>query len=745
MKKIRSFGLVLTLSAMLPAQDMLFIHLSNNQTLGAPLSMLKELTFSDFGRLLNLNFNDTTIQYSSAQIDSLSFARSSDTVSIEYHNSYVAIVNPLAFKGVAVSVKGTAVTIQASDEAQNVCYKLSGVTGNGSLKISSAKKFTLLLNNITITNPSGPAINIQCRKTTTITMLNGTVNTLTDGAIYNDTIINESGMIEEQDAALFSEGPLIFQGNGVLVINGRGSGKHGLCSDDFIQINGGEIAINSATKDGIHANDGITITKGSLKVTAVGDAIDGGNGCIAIAGGDLTVRSTGAGGNGITCDSTMVITGGTITVSISGDQSKGLKSGKYMVLSGGQITINTSGNVVLEASGSGYDPAYCTAVKCDSLLTINGTDITITCTGKGGKGIASKGDIRILSGNVVVTTSGNGATYKNTTGTTDAYNATCITADGDITISGGNCAVRSSGTAGKGITADGKLIIGDNDSMPTVTITTSGSKILISGSGMSANYAEAKAISCEGAVVINNGTVTIASADDGIKSTNAVTINGGTVTITQSTEGIEAPNITINNGTVSIVSSDDGFNATKGSGGERNDGSILCLNGGVVTVNSSNGDALDSNGNIVMTGGTVVAHGPTSQPEVGADYNGTFNISGGLLLYTGPNSGQMIEATSTSSSQYALKVTFSSLLNSSTLFHLQDASGGYVVTFKPVRNIYYLVFSSPQLKTGTTYSIYTGGTSSGSFQNGLYIGGTYSGGTLRKSFTISGKVTSISL
>jgi hypothetical protein len=145
-----------------------------------------------------------------------------------------------------------------------------------------------------------------------------------------------------------------------------------------------------------------------------------------------------------------------------------------------------------------------------------------------------------------------------------------------------------------------------------------------------------------------------------------------------------------------------------------------------------------------MTGGTVVAHGPTSQPEVGTDYNGTFNISGGLLLITGPNSGNMIRATSTTFAQYTIKVTISSQLNSSTLFHIQDASGTSLVTYKPVRSVYYIVFSSPDLKTGTTYSIYTGGSSTGTYSNGLYIGGTYSGGTFKKSFTLTSKVTSVS-
>jgi hypothetical protein len=744
----------LALCATLPAREKMFIHFSNDLTLGAALSEINELYFSGDGTLLNFSIGDTVVQYKMRDIDSVSFAASSDTVFIDYKGSYASVINPLAFEGVSVSINGASVTIHADEEAENVNYKLSGTTIKGMFKIYSEKKFYLFLDNFNLTNPNGPAINIQSKKKSTVTLIDGTTNTLTDGSSYNDSIVTDNGETEEQGAAFFSEGSLIFGGSGSLTINGKGLIQHALCSDDLIQIMGGNITITSAAKDGINTNDGVIITGGTINVTATGDAIDGGDGSVYINGGSITTKNTAADVDGITCDSTVTISSGIINLTISGNQSKGLKSGKNMTLSGGDIIINTSGNAVLETSGSGYDPSYCTAIKCDSNLTINGANITITSTGKGSKGISSDGNIEISSGSVNIKTSGAGETYNNSSGAKDAYNATCITADGDIIILGGTITTSSSGSAGKGITADGMLTIGDISNSPEISITTTGAKITISEGGGPpgpggpggdmGDYAEAKAISCDGAITINNGIVTISSADDGIKSGTSVTINNGTVSIAKSTEGIEAPFITVKEGNVSIISSDDGFNATKGNGGEANDGSCLYLYGGDIRVNVSNGDGLDSNGNIVMTSGTVVVHGPSSNPEVGTDYNGTFNISGGLLLITGPNSGNMIEATSTSSAQYAIKATTSSLLNSSTIFHLQDENGNNLVTYKPVRNVYYVVFSSPDLKSGATYHIYTGGTSTGTYSDGLYVGGTYSGGTMKKKFTISGKVTNVS-
>lgn len=245
-------------------------------------------------------------------------------------------------------------------------------------------------------------------------------------------------------------------------------------------------------------------------------------------------------------------------------------------------------------------------------------------------------------------------------------------------------------------------------------------------------------------IVVNDGNFTIASGDDAIHADGSIIINGGTLNISKCYEGMESPSITVNGGDISLVSVDDSFNATMGSATESNDGSCLYINGGNIMVNTSGGDGIDSNGSVVMTSGTVIAHGPASSPEVGIDVNGSFNVSGGLLLASGPNSGNMIEAISTTSSQYCIKTTISSTLSSATLFHIQNAEGVDLVTYKPVRTTYYIVFSSPELESGVSYSIYTGGTSTGTLNKGLYSGGTYSGGTLKKTVTISSKLTSVS-
>jgi trimeric autotransporter adhesin len=724
------------------AQEKMYIHKSDNFTLGALISMTDSIYFSTDGATTYFRVGDSLAQFPTTEIDSITFGDNSNTVYVTYNGSAVSVINPLAFEGVGVVAEGANVTVTAITETQDINYSLTGTTTDGMFKIYSEKRYNMLLNGVNITNPDGPAINVQSEKKTSVILGAGTSNTLTDGVTYGDPAINGNGEVEDQDGAFFSEAHLVFSGTGTLTIAGYGAEQHALCSDDEIEINGGNITVTRAVKDGIHANDGIAITAGSINVTASGDAIDGDEANILISGGTITTNNSEDDVKGISCDSTLIVTGGTLNLTVAGDQSKAMKSKQAMTLSGGNITIHNSGNAVLEASGSGYDPSYCTAIKSDVQITVSGAVITIVSSGLGGKGISSDTNIEISGGSVTATSTGNGAVYTNTSGVADAYVATCLSADGNINISGGSVTTTSSGSGGKGISVDGTLTIGTAAASPTIHITTTGTRIHISGSGNNAVYAEAKAVKSDGAVVINNGAITIGSADDGIKSETSITISTATVNITNSVEGIEAPYITINSGTVDAHSTDDCFNATFGNGGEQDDGSLLTINGGNVVLNTTGGDGLDSNGDILITGGTTIVHGPPSAPEVGMDYNGTCNVNGGFLVISGTNSN-MTQAPSSSSAQYSVKAMSNTSLSSSTLFHMQNASGTNIVTFQPIRNYYSIVFSSADLLQGATYSIYTGGTCTGTNNNGLYTGGTYTGGTFKKTFTINSKVTNV--
>jgi trimeric autotransporter adhesin len=736
-RRITLIILLLVGGLTLMAQEKIYIHKTDRLTLGAPVAKTDSIFFSSDRNTVYFSVNGKATGFLVSLIDSISFGSASDKVTVIYAGNSVSVINPLAFEGVSVSVTGAHVTVDATAVRQDVTYDLQGNTTDGMFRIYSGNRFNLLMNGVSITNPDGPAINNQSSKKCSITLASGTTNSLTDGTTY-------AWSAEDQKSTLFSEGQLSIEGTGTLTV--KSFSNHAICSDDYLLVQNGNITVTAAGKDGFHSNDYFRITGGKLNITATGDGIESENGLVSVEGGTLTITSAAADSNSLKSDSTLTVSGGTLQLTVSGTQSKGLKSARKMTLSGGDITIATSGGVYLLSSGSGYNPSYCAAIKSDEDVEVSGSNITVNSTGMGNKCISASGNISVLAGNINLTNSGNGTTYKNSSGVTDSYNATCLTADGNISIPGGTLRTSSSGTGGRAINADGTLSIGDTGSSPTLNITTTGAKFLISGSGSGAEYCEAKAIKTDGAIVINNGTVNISSADDGIKSKKSITINGGDITVSNSYEGMESPFITMNNGTLHVTATNDGINTSMGTvngGTESNDGSCFTMNGGYLVSGCTSGDAADCNGNVVMTGGTLILHGPSSSPEEAIDFNGTFNISGGYFIAAGTNSN-MNKPMSTTSTQYGLYALTSTVVTASNIFHIQDSSGNNLVTFKPVRNAYSFLFSSNSLKSGTTCSVYTGGTCTGTLKDGLYSGGTYSGGTLKKSFTISNRVTSLS-
>jgi hypothetical protein len=162
---------------------------------------------------------------------------------------------------------------------------------------------------------------------------------------------------------------------------------------------------------------------------------------------------------------------------------------------------------------------------------------------------------------------------------------------------------------------------------------------------------------------------------------------------------------------------------------------ILYINGGSVFI-ESDGDGIDSNGYIKMADGILIINGPLSNMNSAIDYGGgSFTISGGTLVAVG--SAGMAQSPSTSSSQHSANLVFGSQQSANILVNIQSASGEVLLTFCPTKTYQSLVFSSPDLTTGTTYSVYLGGSSTGTATNGLYLDGTYRGGTLCGTFTLS--------
>jgi hypothetical protein len=521
--------------------------------------------------------------------------------------------------------------------------------------------------------------------------------TLSDNSITAEPSVIK---IDGSKAIIKSSGTYNIKGSlsdGQIVVNADNAGNVRLILDGIgIKCsNSAPIYIKDSDKAIISLADGTvnTLTDGSTYVTEDGEP----NAALfsdaeLIISGNGTLNVSANYNDGISSDDGLVIKSGTISVTAADD---GIRGKDYLVIQNGNITVNSTGDALKSDNETENTKGY---------ITIdNGTFNLIASTGDGMDALTN---LTINDGIFNITTGG-----------------------GAGTSTGGGGGMPGGGPGGYTGTISEKALKG-----------TAG--VVIEKGTFTINSAD-DAIHSNNTVTINDGTFSIATGDDAVHAETSISVKGGTLNVSKSYEAIESASITVVKGSVNLVATNDGFNATRGSGGEANDGSSLTIDGGNIVVNVSSGDGLDSNGNIVMTGGTVIVHGPQSSPEVAFDFNGSFSISGGLLIGSGPNSGNMIEVPGTTSAQYCIKATTSSGINSSTLFHIQDASGNDIVTFKPVRTAFYFAFSSQELSNGATYSIYTGGTSTGTNNNGLYTGGTYSGGTLKKTFTVSSKITSI--
>ena len=229
-----------------------------------------------------------------------------------------------------------------------------------------------------------------------------------------------------------------------------------------------------------------------------------------------------------------------------------------------------------------------------------------------------------------------------------------------------------------------------------------------------------------------------------------MTINGGSIVITGAFEGIESEVITINDGFIDITSSDDGLNVASadstatttnvpsgrgGPGGEVVGDYYVYINGGTTVIMvtgdlAEQGDGIDANGHVEISGGVVVVSGPTDTRNSAVDYSGgSFVMTGGTFIGTNIN-GRNSEGVGLSSTQASIYVTSSSVYEAGTLIHIQTTNQDSLVTFEPVNQFDVIVFSSPDLEQGESYEIYWVGPWSGDSTTWLYEDAAYTLGDL---------------
>lgn len=730
-------------------------HQNKGVIFDAPATSIDSMYINDNGELRVRKINDSH-SFSFAEIDSLTFpwlpTGSGDIVYITYNGTSVDIVNPYPSTQVDISATGAKVSVTSTSSA-NITYCLSGTANPGRFEIESTTTPTIQLNGVTLTNPTGKAMDLTCNAGIIMELANGTQNSLTDGT--------ES----DKKAALMSNNDLLIQGEGTLTVTGLV--QHAMKVKGQFNMTSGNLIIASSVSDGVHA-EGLLVNSGNITVESCGDdgvtsELDG-----YINGGSITVTSGSTDINAISADSTLVINGGNINITITGADSKCIKADKELTINGGTFVLNhsgntskgiksdaditiTDGNFTITSSGAtvvaNNDPSYCTAIKGETNIYISGGtfNINLPSSNNGGKGITCNGDM-IISGNntINIETHGDGSTYTATSGT-DTYSSSCLRAEGNMQILSGNITLTSTGKAGKGIkvgskngnTYTGTYTQGNQDgSGPTLTVTTSGAQVGSSGGwpgpggGSSSSRASAKAI----------------------KSGGVATVYGGTTTVNTSTSGAEGleskTQINIEGGQHYFKCYDDCINSS---------GKIF-FNGGVTVCFSNGNDAIDSNagqaGAITIGNGTAFAYTTKGNPEEGfdCDNNNYIRITGtGIGIsaggsqgggWPGPGGGGSGGTITNPAQGYKFYTSSYSFQTGKyyTLSNTSGTGGTNMVTFSFEANCTsnLALITATGMVSGQTYYVKYGTeapTNPTTSFHGLYLGGTSSASTQAFSFT----------
>lgn len=227
----------------------------------------------------------------------------------------------------------------------------------------------------------------------------------------------------------------------------------------------------------------------------------------------------------------------------------------------------------------------------------------------------------------------------------------------------------------------------------------------------------------KGFVYIENGNYTITAVNDGIHAGAQNVIVNGNITIAECEEGIEGASVDIRGGNIVLTSTDDGINASIPDEFETMADKIscyICISGGNVDV-TAYGDGLDANGNLYIYGGTTYVSGPESSDNGSIDYDGTGQITGGIVVAAG--FGGMAQSFGAASTQGAFTVNLSETKEAGTPIQLKDTAGKELISFSPKTSYNCVTISCPELKVGETYTMITDGESQEIEMTGLIQGG----------------------
>ena len=537
--------------------------------------------------------------------------------------------------------------------------------------------------------------------TTTSTASNVVSGVTSDGDVtsfsiaFNKNAISESVKVDSEDDDYIENTTfaktitITFSTSGAATVSGDDEGIVSINGNDVIATNNGsnviKYVLTGETKDGffklysskkqaivlngvsITNPDGAAINNQSKKRTFI--VLNDGSKNYLTDGTNYNDATESEDMKGCFFSEGQLIFSGKGYLEVDANCKAGIRSDDYVrTMPGANIYVDAS-------SGNG--------IRGNDAVIVTGGVLNVNVSGTADKGISTDGEVRIDGGRTTIMTSGG---YEYDSDDKDYAACSGVKADSIININGGELNIKSTGTGGKGLNCDDKININDG----VVRIITTGKRQKDSKGSVSP-----KGIKADGNITVNGGQTQVRLEGTG-----------------DGTEAIESKaEIHIEAGTVECYSYDDAINSAKD----------LYIDGGYVYARSYNNDGIDSNRNLYINGGVVIAEG-ASQPECGIDAaeGYTAYINGGTVIAIG---GGMQEVSS-SSKQACIAVSASQ----GTTLGLLSGSKAILGYTTPSSNTgTALMISSPELKSGSTYTLragctLTGGTSFYNLTTGCTIG-----------------------
>ena len=384
---------------------------------------------------------------------------------------------------VTPTISGNHVTIvQTNTDAvddDEITYQLSGTTADGEFALDGSYKCTVSLAGVSLTNPSGPVINISNKKRIQISAKNGTVNTLTDGVDAN----------EGWKGCIYSKGQIQLQGKGSLTVNGNT--KHAIKSGDYVTVKNLTLTVKSTAGDGISCNKYFVMNSGDVTISAGDDGIQ----CDLEDDDDVTGETTDHEDEN---SGNIYIQGGTLNINTSAVGSKGVKAVGTLYINESStttnITVTNSGGV---NTSDASDLVASACLKADTAIDISGGTMTLTNSGQGGRAINSDGTLTISGGHIIA--QAQGTNYGSSSG------------QGGFRPGGwgGSSSSSSSHKYAKGVKADGD--------------------ITITGGTVNVYSKSHEGLESKGTITISGGQVYVQASDDAINAASHMTVSGGYV------------------------------------------------------------------------------------------------------------------------------------------------------------------------------------------------------------------------